>query len=83
MKENEPTYWLWGQKMKGVDYYYREFRRILNSENPQFENEFEELISKHARKPNEVFLWLEERRKNGELPQEIDSYLTNFFWEIR
>ena len=69
--------------MKGVNYYYGEFRRILNSENPRLAKEFEEFISQPTRKPNEVFLWLEERNRNGVLPQVMDNYLTDFFWEIR
>ena len=69
--------------MKGVDYYYGEFRRILNSESPQLTNEFDELISQPTLRANEVFLWLEEKNRKGLLPQEMDSFLTDFFWEIR
>ena len=69
--------------MKGVNYYYVEFRRIINSENPQLANEFDEFISHEARKPNEVFLWLEDKKSNGVLSTAIDNYLTDFFWEIR
>lgn len=69
--------------MKGVDYYYGEFHRILNSENSQLANEFDEFISQPTLRPNEVFLWLEEKNRKGLLPQAMDSYLTDFFWEIR
>ncbi len=68
--------------MKGVGYYYGEFRRILNSENPRLAREFEEFVNTNPQ-PNEVFMWLEEKRRDGLLPHKMDSYLTDFFWEIR
>ena len=69
--------------MKGIDYYYREFANILNSTNPKLADEFREFLSAHTQEPNKVFLWLEEKRRNGVLPQTMEEYLTNFFWEIR
>lgn len=67
--------------MKGADYYYREFSQLLVTENPELAVAFTELVKTHQ--PNEIFLWLEEKRRDGVISSAIDISLTEFFWEIR
>lgn len=66
--------------MRGVDYYYFEFQRALDAFNVVAGKEFN-LLSRTG-SPQEVFLWLEQRRLNGQLPAGIESLLTDFYWEI-
>lgn len=66
--------------MKGVEFYYAIFQTMLNSVDPSVAEEFDTFAKQHT--PREVFLWLEERKKNGNLPIDIEPLLTDFYWEI-
>lgn len=66
--------------MKGVDYYYSEFSRIFGENSPVLAEKFVDFTKYH--KPNEVYLWLEEKRAKGLLPQSAVDLMYNFFWEI-
>lgn len=66
--------------MRGVHYYYLEFQRELDIFNVAVGQEFRAFSETHS--PREVFLWLEQRRIDGQLPSTTESLLTNFYWEI-
>jgi hypothetical protein len=66
--------------MRGVHYYYSEFQRALDVVSAPLGQEFRAVSE--TRSPREVFLWLEQRRVDGQLPSDIESLLTEFYWEI-
>jgi hypothetical protein len=66
--------------MRGIDYYYSEFQRVLDAVSPAVGQEFNTLLMTNS--PREVFLWLEQKRLNGQLPNNLESLLTDFYWEI-
>jgi hypothetical protein len=66
--------------MRGIDYYYSEFQRAFDSSNPAVGQEFNTLSMTNS--PREMFLWLEQRRLNGQLPTNLENLLTDFYWEI-
>lgn len=66
--------------MKGIEYYYARFQVMLDTIGGTISEEFRAFAATHT--PRDVFLWLEERRKRGELPKEIEPTLTDFYWEI-
>ncbi|MCP8463127.1 hypothetical protein NK553_04120 [Pseudomonas sp. ZM23] len=66
--------------MRDFGYYYSEIWRELNAYDASAAGEFDIYSKSHA--PREVFLWLESRRVNGQLPLGINSLLTDFYWEI-
>lgn len=66
--------------MKGIEHYYSIFQAILDTTGGAISEEFRAFAAAYP--PREVFLWLEERRKRGELPKEIEQVLTDFYWEI-
>ena len=66
--------------MRGVNYYYREFERGLDVANEAVGQEFRAFLEEHS--PREVFLWLEQRRDDGQFPSGMESLLTDFYWEI-
>jgi hypothetical protein len=68
------------KKMRGIHYYYLEFQHELDVFNAVVGQEFRAFSETHS--PREVFLWLEKRRADGQLPPAIESLLTNFYWEI-
>lgn len=66
--------------MRGLDYYYSEIHRELYAFDMSIGLEFKLYSETHS--PREVFLWLEQRRTNSQLPLSINDLLTDFYWEI-
>jgi len=66
--------------MKTAQQYYGEIKLVLENNNHFLLNEFEKKIKLYE--PKEVFLWLEEKSRNKELPEEIEPILTEFFYSI-
>lgn len=66
--------------MRGIDYYFSGFQLALDVVSPVVGQEFKALST--TKSPREVFLWLEQHRLNGQLPANIESLLTDFYWEI-
>lgn len=67
--------------MKGVPFYYEEFNKILERWDKQVADDFRVYAESHT--PNYVYLWLEEKKNEGEFPKEIADLMKDFFWEIR
>jgi hypothetical protein len=66
--------------VKGVEYYYHQIETILGAQNPELAAEFKQFVRGH--KPNEVYLWLYEKQKSGQLTKDIEQYMFDFFWKI-
>lgn len=66
--------------MRGIDYYYSEFQRVLDPFSPVVGQEFNILSMMNS--PRQVFLWLEKKRLDGQLPSNLESLLMDFYWEI-
>lgn len=66
--------------MKGLGYYYERFQRLLDSANQDLAMEFS--MRSKRQSPREIFLWLEDLRREKLLPPEMEELLTDFYWEI-
>ena len=66
--------------MKTLSAYYAEFEQELARRDTDLADAFRRYSAGHA--PREVFLWLENLRTAGSLPQSLESVLTDFYWEM-
>ncbi len=67
--------------MKGIPFYYEEFDKMFERWNKQVAHDFRVYAGSHT--PNRVYLWLEEKKNEGDFPKEIADLMKDFFWEIR
>lgn len=66
--------------MKSIERHYSDIRGVLKEYAPQLLVEFDNVTE--FREPKDVFLWLNEKSRKGELPKAIEPLLTEFFYSI-
>ncbi|TAK90360.1 MAG: hypothetical protein EPO06_08765 [Burkholderiaceae bacterium] len=65
--------------MKPNSYFYEIFQKTISSQFEALAAEFEAYAKTH--RPLEVFLWIDERKKNGQLKDiDLEPHLEEFFW---
>ena len=60
-----------------IENFYKAFDEILSKYNNPLLADFNVMIQE--KNPQQVFLWLDEKYRNAELPKEIEPLLTDFF----
>jgi hypothetical protein len=63
--------------MKDPSQYYANFEEALARQDPILAGKFRTLAERNS--PREVFLWLEDLRLKGLLPEELEQSLTDFY----
>ncbi len=67
--------------MDVVQKYYAELRRILDEVDPAFAAEFSAYAASH--RPNETWMWLDDKMAAREFPSELRKCMEDFYWMIR
>lgn len=66
--------------MSDLSFYYSKFEHALRTSDTNLADEF--LAIYRNKSPREVFLWLEGLRVASRLPAEVESLLTDFYWQF-
>ena len=67
--------------MRGIEFYYQKFADIISKSDKDLSCTFNDYTKTHT--PNYVYLWLEKKVKDGIISEEINNYMSDFYWEIR